>query len=132
MRRPSRTGVVALANYAGSVSDLARRILRPDEPAPTASAPVASDVELTNAQLDRLVGIYEAASGARFVIEREGAGLALEAPNAPRLILAPTSDTAFAAAIAGLGAAFTLGLDGRADQLVIDFAGRRTDARRVL
>ena len=65
------------------------------------------------------------------MIEREGAGLALQAPNAPRLVLAPTSETAFAAAVAGLDAAFTLGPDGRAAALVIDFAGRRTDARRA-
>ena len=127
----TRAGVVVLANSPIPVSELARRILRPDEPGPTALAPPSSGVELTVAQLGRLVGVYEAASGAKFVIEREGAGLALQAPNAPRLVLAPTSETAFAAAVAGLDAAFTLGPDGRAAALVIDFAGRRTDARRA-
>jgi len=127
----AEAGVVVLANSTVPVSDLARRILRPDEPRPTASAPASGDVKMTDAQLERLVGVYETESGARFVIEREGAGLVLQAPNAPRLVLAPTSDTAFTSAVAGLGATFTIGPDGRGAALAIDFAGRRTDARRA-
>jgi CubicO group peptidase (beta-lactamase class C family) len=125
----AQRGVVVLANSTALVSDVARRILRPDESAPAAPAPPSHG--LTDAELERLVGVYQAASGARFVIEREGDGLALQAPNAPRLILAPTSDTAFASLAAGLGATFALGPDGRADALAIDFAGRHTDARRL-
>lgn len=93
-----RVGVAVLSNYAGSVTDIARHLLRPDFPLEHPKAIKHIEIKLDSAILDVYVGRYEAAGEGVFTVVREGDALMMEAPDnwgLPRLRIRPESATDF-------------------------------------
>jgi CubicO group peptidase (beta-lactamase class C family) len=93
-------GVVLLASSASGVVDglgygLLRRLAgEPVAPLPKLE-PLRATVKLAAAQLDALVGVYEASPAFAITVSRDGDGLQLQATNQPSFKLFAASDTHF-------------------------------------
>jgi serine-type D-Ala-D-Ala carboxypeptidase/endopeptidase len=117
-----RIGVVVLSNYAASVGDIARHLLRPDIPLEKPTVTKHTEIHLDPAVLDAYAGRYEAPGEGVFVIVREGDFLTLQAPadwGLPKLRIRPESRHDFFAAELPLRVTFQTDDDGRVKGLLI-------------
>jgi hypothetical protein len=93
-----RVGVAVLSNYAGSVSDIARHLVRPNFPLEHPKASKHVEIKVDSAILDTYVGRYDAGDEGIFAITREGNALIMVAPDnwgLPRLRIRPESEQDF-------------------------------------
>lgn len=117
-----RVGVVVLSNYAASVGDIARHLLRPEIPLEKPVITKHTEISLDSAVLDAYAGRYEAPGEGVFVIIREGYFLTLQAPaewGLPKLRIRPESRHDFFAAELPLRVTFQTDSEGRVTGLLI-------------
>jgi serine-type D-Ala-D-Ala carboxypeptidase/endopeptidase len=117
-----RMGVVVLSNYAASVSDIARHLLRPDIPLEKPTVTKHTEIQLDAAVLDAYAGRYEAPGEGVFVIAREGDFLTFQAPadwGLPKLRIRPESRKDFFASELPLRVTFQRDSEGRVNGMLI-------------
>jgi len=117
-----RVGVAVLSNYAGSVTDIARHVLRPDFPLEHPKAIKHIEIKLDSAILDTYVGRYEAAGEGVFTVVREGNALMMESPanwGLPRLRIRPESAQDFFASELPLRVTFQRDHVGRVSGILV-------------
>lgn len=101
----------------------------PDRPAPPAGYGAVEAVEVSDADLDRLVGTYLRDGDSPFVIERTDSGLGLSMPWRPGVLrMIPTSATTFQLANTAGVLEFTLDGAGRPTALAFTMGGRTYQA----
>jgi D-alanyl-D-alanine-carboxypeptidase/D-alanyl-D-alanine-endopeptidase len=117
-----RVGVVVLSNHVQSVSDLARHMLRPNDPLDQPTAIRHTEIFLDLTTLKGYEGRYEVEDEGVFELKLEGKFLTFQAPadwGLPKLRLHAESERDFFANELPLLVTVQLGNDGRATALSI-------------
>jgi serine-type D-Ala-D-Ala carboxypeptidase/endopeptidase len=117
-----RVGVVVLSNHVQSVSDLARHMLRPNDPLDQPTAIRHTEIFLDLTTLKGYEGRYEVEDEGVFELKLEGKFLTFQAPSdwgLPKLRLHAESERDFFANELPLLVTVQLGNDGRATALSI-------------
>jgi hypothetical protein len=128
-----RTGKIRLQDH-GSPVQFRNMWVRetPDRPAPQAGYGEYDDVDLTEADYERLTGRYDRPGGDAFVIERTDAGLGLSLPWRQGILrMVPLSPTRFQLENTAGQVSFTVDDAGNPTELVFEMGGGTYPAARA-
>jgi D-alanyl-D-alanine-carboxypeptidase/D-alanyl-D-alanine-endopeptidase len=126
-------GVVILTNSTVSPDDIGFHLLEPRIPLdlPQRPPPQRVEIQLTEAQLQPFVGVYELAPAFRIAITREGAELFGQATGQARQRLHAESPTKFFLRAVDAQISFIVGSDGKVDAMTLHQGGANIPGKRV-
>ena len=128
-----KRGVVLLSNSTVSPDDIAFHLLEPKVPLdlPAAPPPPRTEIALTAAQLEPLVGVYELAPAFRLTITREDNALFGQATGQGKVRLHAEAPLKFFLKGINAQVTFVAGSDGRVRELILHQGGANIPGRRV-
>jgi D-alanyl-D-alanine-carboxypeptidase/D-alanyl-D-alanine-endopeptidase len=126
-------GVVILTNSVVSPDDIAFHLLEPRVPLDLPARPPAPRVEiqLTEAQLEPFIGVYELAPAFRITITREGAELYGQATGQQRQRLFAEAPAKFFLRSVDAQITFIIGANGKVNELTLHQGGANIPGKRV-
>jgi CubicO group peptidase (beta-lactamase class C family) len=126
----ARIGVVVLANYPASITDLALHLLNPKVPLSGAAVAERVEVDLPVDVLRRYVGDYELRPAFSLNVTLQDGALWMQGTGQRRMRLHPESETAFFSRDVNAQVYFARDAAGAVTGLVLHQGGREQPARR--
>lgn len=126
-------GAVVLTNSAHGADDIGFHLLNPDVPLAPAPVPPAEriEVEVSEAILERYVGVYELTPEFSVTVTLEGSSLFVEATGQPTFPIFAESDTEFFLKVVDAQITFTMDDAGAVSGMILHQGGASQPANKV-